>query len=100
MSNQPELVVCERCQDDLACGMLIDGRAVCRGCVFAVCNELLREQPKPAVGPATKQIMDMLGLAVGGRDERLSVTIDCGGYEEYLGIDVINAALAELEAKP
>jgi hypothetical protein len=50
---------------------------------------------KPEPGPATKAIMEMLGTAAGGRDERLSITIECGGYEEYLGIDMINAFLRE-----
>lgn len=64
----------------------------------AIAREYMRLDGKPAVRPATKQVMDLLALAAGGRDERLSVTIDCGGYEEHLGIDVIRRFLAELEA--
>ena len=80
------------------CGLKFIRRTVGAGEEEEAADFKPRSPSKPAVGPATKHIMDMLRLAAGGRDERLSVTIDCGGYEEYLGIDVINAANAELEA--
>lgn len=83
---------CDYCDDEDGDHQLPDGDWICNDCLIEQFKVMLA---KPAVGPATKQIIDMLGTAAGGRDERLSVTIECGGYEDYLGIDVINAFLAE-----
>jgi hypothetical protein len=38
---------CEQCQDEYAWNPLSDGRQVCIGCVFDICNELLRERATP-----------------------------------------------------
>jgi hypothetical protein len=49
MSCQPELVMCERCKEDLAIAELSGGRALCRSCLVDTCNELLRERPASLV---------------------------------------------------